>query len=149
MQVERKAVSRFEIAHPSEVVRRRVVQHAQHERRRVLGNGNFDLRHAALDVECADQFRERGDQVASGRRQHLAHLEIGQQGTAALAEADQHLAFLVDELAADPRSPPVRPYGSRERREPGIRRDAADALERFGHDAPLGGELRRMIEVLQ
>src|SRR6185503_19768923 len=75
--------------------------------------------------------------------------EVREEGTAALAEADENLAFLVHVLAAQPCAAPIAPQRSGQRREPALRQYAADALERFGDDAALCRELRRMLEVLQ
>jgi hypothetical protein len=70
-------VARLELAQPAEVARTRIVEHAQHEGRGFVPDRDFDLGHPAADVERADEFRERRDEVAHRRGQHVAGLEIG------------------------------------------------------------------------
>ena len=70
----------------------------------------------------------------TGGCEHLATSRIREEGAAALAEADEDLAFLVHVLAARRAAAiaPHRPVSGGSQRSG---RHAADALERLGHDA--------------
>ena len=149
LQVERDALIPFEVAQAFKVGRVRIVQHAQHERRRIFGNSDLDLRHAALDAEPGDEIGERREERAHRWRENFTDFKVREKRAAALAEADEDLALLVHVLAAKPRAAAIAPHRSSQRREPAFREDAANALERLGHDAPFRRELRRVVQVLQ
>ncbi len=102
LQVERDAMLRLECAQALEINCCRLVEHAQHQRGGIVAHRDLDLRDAAADIEAADEPGELGQQSADRRREHFAGLKVRQQRAAALAEADQHLALLVDVLAAEP-----------------------------------------------
>ena len=142
-------MARGELPQLRQILRGGRLEHAQHQRGRVVSHRQLDLRHALADREPGEKLGERRDEGVGRRGQHAAGGQVRHVGRGALTESDHHARLAVHVLGAEARPAPVAPGGTGERRQPprglGARHPRQGLLEL----ALLGEQLRRRLEVLQ
>ncbi len=111
------------------VGRRRRIEHPEDQRDVVLGDGNLDLRQARANRQRTHEVAQRREQPVDRFGKNLAALHIRNKRCVALPKPDQCAALGPHILHRQPRPPSVVPDRAGHRLEPGIRLDAADALE--------------------
>ena len=127
----------------------RRVEHAKHQHHRTVPHGHLDLRHPIADTEALDQSRQRRELIADARVQHVAARDVGHEGRAALAKADQHATLLGHPAHTETGLAPIAPMLSRQRLQPALRLHLADAPQHVRQDRLFGRDLRGRVHVLQ
>ncbi len=140
--VLREALEAFAVLHPDRF------EHAQHEHRQRIADGDFDLRNAPLHVEGVDQCAQRPDQGRHFGREHLAARHLGDVARLALAKPDQRSALFRHPAHRHARPVPVSPGKPVQRPQHRLGANAAQVPERVLEHALLGGYLRAFFDVL-
>ncbi len=142
MRIGKSAQLRF-------VGRSRRHQHAEHEYRGGLADGNLHLRQPLGDRQRIDEGTQRQDQARHVRRQDLARVHDGDVARAAFVETHQRAALLLDPARRQPRPMTIAPCRPDDRREHALGLHFAHVREGVFEHALLGRHLRAEIDVLQ
>jgi hypothetical protein len=127
----------------------RRVEHAEHEGRGVVRDGDFDLWQPRAYRQAADQFTERVDELVDGRRKHLAAMHVGNVRRVSFAKTHEYPALGADILHGKSRAAAVIPFRPGEGLEPARRFHAAYALEVVPEGAGLDAALLFHTDVLK
>ena len=120
---------------------------SQHHCRRVVSNGDLDLRNGLARLEICDHRGERRQFVGERLLQHTARFQPCHAVAEALAETDQQLAGITHGANGETRAPPVVVQRTAHRRECRLR-DHTGCFELIEQPSLLQRELPVRGEVL-
>src|SRR5512138_236152 len=123
------------------ILRRRLVEHSEHQCGHAICDRHFDLWDARTQTETAQQYRQWLDQLRNRLGQDRTCPEIRNERGASLAKTDDGLLLLRDPPRAEPGTTPIVPSGALQRRQDRARRDLTDTRERLEQSALLERDL--------
>ncbi len=138
-----------ESAQRRQILRRRVLQNAEHQGAMIIAHADFDLRQLLAHRQAGHQLRQQGQFFPHRRMQYRANVDVRHERAALFAEAHQRTALLAHVFHAEPRLVPVAPQRPAQNVEHLRRLHLADAAQLLQQQCLLVADLRLVLQVLQ